>query len=435
MSLLLSQFWISFGLCLSLANSEILTDLPPGAKVVVAEELLSLSSQQSSLVGDDDASSASGKAAHLLSLLEAKASKKAGGGLIPSEIAEAEQVKAVLVNNILPSLLAEVSSKQQEMDNLFESMLTCAVSATPEIHKLSALEGQLPQLEQNLTECVSQESSTLLEKERVCQDFTVYKQALTLPARPPAKDAPSADVHEFLQVMDDYFCGIGRVYEGKYLACKEQKTKLSETSEKCLNLQIDYERSTCSAKIHRMETCGSYSQCFRDTSKKYAERQAVAEEKVKAWAAEYEATQKALCLWDAWQLSCSPCTVDAARVQQCWNLQPNMSVVELSLQTVPAALECNFESPSTGGGEDYPCTPAFVQTHYASLMIEDGVLMRMKDACSACFSNDAPFTLPPAASQAAEEPAAVEQPFFVQAEERSFVQAENEAWEPSFLGW
>mmetsp|Transcript_3524 Transcript_3524/g.8775 ORF Transcript_3524/g.8775 Transcript_3524/m.8775 type:complete len:399 (-) Transcript_3524:244-1440(-) len=378
-TVLLLQLWTYFFACLCCAASE---KLPRDHSGLSGEALYQ------DIQGTADHAGRS-QATHMLDVLQEKAKKKETEGLTPPEMATAEQMRAILKNHILPTLLADADDRQQEMDQLFEAIMACQVEVATEISDIQRLEQQIPLLEGVLTSCVAEESRIFIEKERVCEDFLMYRRTLTLPAERPSSDAPPSDVQDYLEVMNEYFCGKWEVYEDKLTECKDLETNLTDTTEDCVDDQLDFENTLCTAKLERMKTCSKYMDCFQAATTRYMDRKAEIEEKTPSWAEQHEAASKALCLWDAWKLACAPCEIDGDRVQECYNLEPNTSAVETTMPPAPPSLDCEIESNGAGGGEDYPCTPEFVQTHYASLLIEDSVLQRVKDSCSECFRSEA----------------------------------------------
>mmetsp|Transcript_74987 Transcript_74987/g.139930 ORF Transcript_74987/g.139930 Transcript_74987/m.139930 type:complete len:407 (-) Transcript_74987:26-1246(-) len=381
------QLWIYLLVCLSLggvADSEKLPAEQPHSSGLSGEALYQ---DIQGLTRLEQAGKS--QATHMLNFLQEKAKKKEQEGLTPPEMATAEQVRAILANHMMPTLLADAEDRQQEMDQLFEAIMECQIEVATEISDIQNLEKRIPWMEGNLTTCVGEESRIFIEKERVCEDFTMYRRTLTLPAEQPSSDAPPSEIMDYLEVMNEYFCGKWEVYEDKLNACRDLETNLTDTAEECVDKQLDFENTICAAKVQRMQTCSKYMDCFQAASTRYLDRKAEIEESTPSWVEQYEATAKALCLWDAWKLACAPCTIDGDRVRECYNMEPNTTAVEISLPPAPPSVDCAIDSTGPGGGEDYPCTPTFVQTHYASLLIEDSVLQRVKDSCSECFRSEA----------------------------------------------
>mmetsp|Transcript_23597 Transcript_23597/g.54938 ORF Transcript_23597/g.54938 Transcript_23597/m.54938 type:complete len:384 (+) Transcript_23597:82-1233(+) len=331
----------------------------------------------------------------MLTQLQAMSDKKEKMGLVPSEMAEAEEVKAALVNNILPAILQAADDRQEDLDMLFQDILDCQMEVAKGLHTVVQLESAVHTWEENVTTCVEEEVHVVGDKVKVCEEFSTMKKELKFPTDFPEQTALPEQVENYLRTMHEYFCGFWHEYEHKWEECRYEQKNGTNITEVCTTTQEEFEKAICTANIERKRTCTAYDTCYDDAVAKYNAKVQEIKDHLADLMEEYEAAVKILCLWDAWQLSCSPCTVDEKRVELCWAQQTNVTLVNITYEPPPPPIECPMVPPDAEP-EDTPCTEAFIAKHYAPWAQEDEVLGRMKATCHECFGMDDIVTAGPA---------------------------------------
>mmetsp|Transcript_59284 Transcript_59284/g.109559 ORF Transcript_59284/g.109559 Transcript_59284/m.109559 type:complete len:386 (+) Transcript_59284:93-1250(+) len=327
------------------------------------------------------------RARTMLTQLQAMSDKKEKMGLVPSEMAEAEEVRAALINNILPAILEQADDKQQDLDELFQDILDCQMEVSKGLHVTVQLETSVHKWEETVTDCVDEEVVVVGDKVEVCEKFTEMKSELRYPTDFPTLTALPEEVEEYLRTMHEYFCGFWHTYEHAWEDCRMEQHNTTNTTEVCTDSQHEFEKAICEATITRKRTCTLYDSCYAAAVQKYEAKVNEIKEHLADLEEEYEASTKILCLWDAWQLSCSPCTVDNTKVELCWEEHVNISMVNITFDDVPPPIECPTEMPELEAA-DTPCTDEFIQKHYAPHAAQDDVLQRMQTSCMACFGLD-----------------------------------------------
>jgi len=324
------------------------------------------------------------RAKAMLTQLQSMSDKKEKMGLVPSEMAEAEEVKAALVNNILPAILQAADDRQADLDELFQAILDCQMDVSKDLHVVVDLESKVHTWEENLTHCVEEETLVVGDKVTVCEEFSTLKRELRFPTDFPEQTALPEQVESYLRTMHEYFCGLWHEYEHKWEECYIDQKNTTNITEVCTVTQEEFEKVICTAKIERTRTCTTYDTCYELAVAKYNAKVQEIKDHLADLMEEYEAAVKILCLWDAWQLSCSPCTVDEKRVELCWAQQTNVTLVNITYEDPPPPIECPMDLPEQLP-EDTPCTDAFIAKHYAPWAAEDEVLQRMTTNCHECF--------------------------------------------------
>eukprot|EP00971_Amphidinium_carterae_P223722 4439030-Amphidinium_carterae.1 len=169
--------------------------------------------------------------------------------------------------------------------------------------------------------------------------------------------------------------------------CDYATANHTNTSETCTDLQNQLESLLCQLQNGQLGSCTSYKGCRDAAIARYDA--GVLTVKQMEWEIhdEYIAAERIECLWDAWNLSESPCLVDEEYVEHCYNEPIDLTNLSISYPLTPDAHDCTNSMQESGlshGPQDHPCTEDYINRHYGIFDIDEVTLDKMEDVCKEC---------------------------------------------------
>eukprot|EP00403_Amphidinium_massartii_P016627 CAMPEP_0178425924 /NCGR_PEP_ID=MMETSP0689_2-20121128/28972_1 /TAXON_ID=160604 /ORGANISM="Amphidinium massartii, Strain CS-259" /LENGTH=539 /DNA_ID=CAMNT_0020047599 /DNA_START=29 /DNA_END=1648 /DNA_ORIENTATION=+ len=307
---------------------------------------------------------------------------KGKSGLEPEEVEHIKTIKSLIMENIIPSIQDGVAESRAELQELYDAVVECADDLRP---KLQDIQKTAEEVQEDLlahNKCREGETELLEEKEEACKELEKAQRGVHAPELDfeISIDISDAEMLQYLQVMDEHFCGRWKDYEEIWEKCDTLTDNHTDTRDKCRELQDEFESGFCEVKSALEQTCEDFDECWTSAVQRFNERKAAIEELQDSRLEEYNAAILVNCLWDAWDWEAEPCTVNETKVEECKeDLHPNATNVSLDIPELPTPPECD-----TSIVEEGPCSKEFLNERYGKADVGDAVMQDIVETCTEC---------------------------------------------------
>lgn len=325
----------------------------------------------------------------LLSEMEGLIKSKGTIGLNPEEKTHVYEIEDLIDSDILPAIFEGHRETLRELQELYDAILDCQTEVSQGIEVTQTIERETTKYKEEHKECRQWEEVIWKKWKEVCNEWYEFKETIKEPTWPPEVEALPDAWLDWLKESSEYYCPLSEIVKEKKRDCDWVYKNYTHVHEECDTDQVEWEEHFCTLRTKVTQVCVTYDSCYDKAVERYRDRVEELKQIIEDRKEELEAVEKVKCLWESWEMSKDPCTVNETLVEVCYELPVNTTNITVIWPEIPEPLPCDIDAITP-----YPCQDEWEELWYNTLDLEKEIIDGIKENCHACLDDNG-NTLPP----------------------------------------
>jgi hypothetical protein len=216
--------------------------------------------------------------------------------------------------------------------------------------------------------CRNEEVVVFKDMEKKCKHLTTWLKT-TVEDTPKPEGSTDDEMVDYVEKMSGYWCGKGKVAEGKQKVCEDRKQDHRDKKEVCDKFQSQFESGFCVWRTEMIDVCKAQETCYDAARNAYDAHVKSTQMLVQKWKIEYTALKKIICYVNVWFDKDNHATVaggedtdvEREKLETCKSLMPDQTKMDINFGDAPEQKECSLADVKV-----HPGTEAFKTTEYST---------------------------------------------------------------------